>query len=412
MCVCTSVSVGVCVYVHMCMYVPVHACAHVCACAHMCMLVCVCICMCAGTCAWACAPVRMCALHLCTLCIYTFSLILLQKIMKDNYGKYIFIVYCFIIYAASDKFSTDVECKVDYYGLVIFEINLSNGYSRRKNIHPTFYYKNDKSIVNWRQEVDCTYVNENEKYKCAMHELTNKERSLTEKIADYEFKLSILQNTTITNITSMYFKSNKNITLAPWQTVNQITYCDDAYGVKYIYTNRSYNSINIEWIRFPLDVDFSNNFQLDIRIKGVGIDQQNYVDKSTCCTDDLCNYNFQSLMSCSLYIICLETKDNFGKKYQKKCRNVNTYCRNRKDNNTIKWQGILLCILGGIILMICVMVLWGMFNKHTFLGAKFTNKNSQHNVINQEDLINPKQNLNNIHHLNNQHIYHYPYPIH
>ena len=335
--------------------------------------------------------------------------------MKNNYGKYICIIHCFIIYAAGDKFLTNVECKVDYLGIVTFEINLPNRYNSWQDIHPTFYYKTVDSIENWRQEVDCKYVNKNEKYKCAMHELTNNERSSIEKITDYEFKLSILQNTTFVNITTLYFTNFRNIALSPWRMLNHIAHCDDAYGVKYMAINASYINIDVEWLLFPFHVDYFEVLKTCISIEGVHVDTHPWqISKATHCKDDFCKFNFQRLTHCSKYNICIVTDGNLELEEEKKgkCLIARTYCNN--TSGIVKWQDTLLCVFGAIMLITCIPMLGVLFIKHIQFGGVFNNKNKDE-IVNQEELVNPSQllhvNNNNVDSIDYEHLYHYPFTL-
>ena len=331
--------------------------------------------------------------------------------MKNEWLPNIFI-FCFVIHGVSTE-STNIECSVDYHGIIHFSANLPKGYTSWKGLHPLFYYKNKGKRL-WKQiddRKDCNYVRKKEKFRCAFQELTKKDRTLKDKVNGYEFKLSLLLNSTIVNYTVMNFINDPTVKVAPWQTVNQITYCEDGYGVKYIATNASLSSIGIEWIRFPLDVDYGINFETYIRIVGPGIDKKDLIDKQTC-KDDLCDYHYPSLKPCSKYNVCLKTYNNLKTRHQEMCRNVTTYCNVDK---TIKWQDTLLCVFGAIILMICAVMLWALFNKHSQFSGMFNN--SQNEIVNQEDLVNPSMPVMNgsIHHdyheVDDENVYHYPYAM-
>ena len=223
--------------------------------------------------------------------------------------------------------SNEVICEVDYRGIIHFVFNLSRGDELWES--PLLYYRNYDT--QWKNVTSCKRTAF--EYRCRMYELTT-----SSGIGGrYSFKFSATSNGKVFNITDLHFASNHNKEVSPWLYFNQLSYCKDGYGIKFIKANTSISttSIKLTWILFPLDAKSSNVYESDLSVidaNGTNLNTKEDINEDNC-VNDRCTYTIGpsvgiSLKPCSKYTICFKTRGNTWApeedKYQ--CKNVTTIC--------------------------------------------------------------------------------------
>lgn len=269
---------------------------------------------------------------------------------------FICLVYYWIVSVSSAENSTNLTCHVDYHGDIKFTVFIPEKYQKMGVSNAYFYYKRSRRTARWTKENACSISRGNKTLKCIMRELT---RNLD--ISTFEFKISIVSKNITYNISDIYFADKQHAKITPWTTLNKVSLCSDSTGTKYLALFAAYTNVTVEWVRYPLDVDYNNFENPRISIVGKYINDTNIVAVSTNCKKDLCTYTHQSLRPCSRYEICIKSK--IGEFTTEKCKHISTYCSLESDHS-ILWQDTLLIVFGAIILITFISMGMALFNKY------------------------------------------------
>lgn len=264
------------------------------------------------------------------------------------------------------QLAVELTCDVDYHGHIIFKIKIPPQYQNNGRRKPMLFYKKDSSVF-WSQKKDCMTV-QKKVLQCDMYELVKKER--------YNLKLSITANETLFNISKVIVNNNR--TNWVWNTTDQYFLCKNGVGTKFMALDASYDNITLHWIKQPLD---STMGQAAISVKSnkrnhtfaVTYTSCHNVKNGTCsCKNDVCRYYLKNLKSCTLYKVCINTKES--QMHDLKCKNIETYCDSNSRSPALRWQDILLTIFGIVILFVCCLLVWGIIIRY-----------KTHQVVNDHD---------------------------
>ena len=252
------------------------------------------------------------------------------------------IIYTFTFVQCEEL--TKLSCNVNYRGRIQFSFDFPRDYDKEYDANFCYYKFTDSQSLHG--------------HKCLrMRNLNNcicRHKIFPLQLHPYQFYVSIFSsNGSVDNITRFVYSSgNTTKEVLPWIPYESIPKCKNSIGTKHMSFVASKNSLEINWITYPLTMLY-RDIEIQVKLTGPKIKKTNQINISDCCEKDLCSYTFMKMRSCSDYSVCVLTHYPVNKT-NVKCGSIRTYCHIKPN---ISWTKTTLIEYGVIIFIMSAAIL-------------------------------------------------------